>query len=288
MILKKAADRLLPRGTLRRKIAKALYFLIFDRNEFRSRLKAYLKGKKRLQITSSAASFERAPIRSCLKRAIRRLAYALTVFSDKYNPRSADYIGNVDVLNEFLNRCRAMHKPRVLELGTKRSIPERSTRHDDWVPNAGEYLGSDIESGVDVQVVADAHQLSEVVGEEQFDVIIACATFEHLKYPHLAAHQLMKALKVGGILYIKTHQSFPLHAYPYDYFRFSREALAGLFGTKMGFRVIATGYTLPVSLYSPYSSDRDAPAFVLVHLYGEKISDTPEDYIYEFDSEKEL
>lgn len=286
MISKKAVDRFLPRGTLRRKTAKAFYLLIFDRNEFRSRLTAYLKTRKRLQISSLATSFVRVPMRFLLKRVIRRLAYALTVFSDKYNTKPADHMGNVDVLNEFINRCRAMHKPLVLELGVKRSIPERSTRHDYWVPNAGEYLGSDIESGVDVQVVADAHQLSKVVGEERFDIIIACSTFEHLKYPHLAAHQLMKALKIGGILYIQTHQSFPLHAYPYDYFRFSREALAGLFGDQMGFRVIASGYAIPLSLYSPHLLDRDAPAFVNVQLYGEKISKTPDNYIYEFDLEK--
>ena len=44
----------------------------------------------------------------------------------------------------------------------------------------------------------------------------------------------MKALKVGGLIYIQTHQSFPLHGYPHDYFRFSREALASLFGTHDG------------------------------------------------------
>jgi radical SAM superfamily enzyme YgiQ (UPF0313 family)/SAM-dependent methyltransferase len=266
-----------------RKLFNALYLACTDYPEFRSQLSTYLKTKKRLQTISSATSFERAPIRFLLKRTIRRLAYALTVFSDKYNTRPAEYIGNADVLNEFLSRCRVMDKPRVLELGTKRSIPDRSTRHDYWVPNAREYLGSDIESGPDVEVVADAHRLSEVVGEKQFDIIISCSTFEHLKYPHLAAHQLMKALKIGGVLYIQTHQSFPLHAYPYDYFRFSREALAGLFGTKIGFRVIATGYSIPLSLYSPHLLDRDAPAFANVQLYGEKIGETPNDYVYEFD-----
>jgi len=286
MISKKVVDRCLPRGTLRRKFAKAFYLLIFDRNKFRIRLTAYLKSKNRLQSSSSATSFARAPMRFLLRKTIRRLAYTFTVLSEKYNTRPADYIGKGDLLDEFINRCRSMHKPRVLELGTKRSIPDRSTRHDHWVPNAGEYLGSDIEPGVDVQVVADAHQLCEVVGEEQFDIIISCSTFEHLKYPHLATHQLMKALKIGGILYIQTHQSFPLHAYPYDYFRFSREALAGLFGTKMGFRVIATGYSLPISLYSPHLLDHDAPAFVNVHVYGEKTDKTPDEYIYEFDLEK--
>jgi SAM-dependent methyltransferase len=188
------------------------------------------------------------------------------------------------VLSRFRRRCREMDNPRVLELGTKRSIPDRSTRRDRWIPNASEYLGCDIESGVDVDIVADVHCLTEVVGEEQFDVIISCSTFEHFKYPHLAAHQIMKALKIGGVLFIQTHHTFPLHAYPYDYFRFSREALSGLFGTEMGFRVIDTIYEFPARVYSSQvPTSFRAPAFLNVCLYGEKIDKTPREYIYEYD-----
>lgn len=153
--------------------------------------------------------------------------------------RDARPDGN-SLLESFLVRCHALNAPRVLELGTKRSIASRSTRHDTWVPHASEYLDTDFASGLDVDIVADVHRLTAVTGEEQFDIIISCSTFEHFKYPHRAAHEVMKALRVGGLLFIQTHQSFPLHAHPYDYFRFSREALAGLFGTQMGFRVLAT------------------------------------------------
>ena len=185
---------------------------------------------------------------------------------------------------EFLARCRAMSQPRVLELGTKRSIPTRSTRHDDWIPHAAAYLGTDIEAGPDVDIVADVHRLTQMTGEEQFDVIISCSTFEHLKYPHLAAHELMKALKIGGVIFIQTHQTYPIHAYPYDYFRFSREALAGLFGTQMGFRVIATDYEFPLQINTrrePALHNLDA--FLNTRLFGEKIAPTPRDYIFEFD-----
>jgi len=186
------------------------------------------------------------------------------------------------LMEDFLARCRSLEKPRVLELGTKRSIAMRSTRHEEFVPHAGEYLGTDIEPGIDVDIVADLHSLTSVTGVEQFDVIISCSTFEHLKYPHLAAHEVMKALKIGGLLFIQTHQSFPLHAYPYDYFRFSREALAGLFGTQMGFHVIATDYEFPVRHYT--SRDKwlnKEEAYLNVRLLGEKSAATPADYIYE-------
>ena len=216
-------------------------------------------------------------------RMARRLAYHLTVFSEKYNTRPTQYIGDNNILKTFLDCCAEMHTPRVLELGTKRSIPDRPTIHKDWIPNAREYLGSDIESGDDVDIVADVHKLTKVVGEKQFDIIISCSTFEHLKYPHLAAHEIMKALTIRGRIFIQTHQSFPLHAYPFDYFRFSRESLTGLFGTKMGFKVISSGYQIPVSIYSSGCLDKDAPAFINVVLYGEKIKETPDEYIYEFD-----
>jgi SAM-dependent methyltransferase len=192
--------------------------------------------------------------------------------------------GGESPLDAFLAHCRTMDHPRVLELGTKRSIESRSTLHTEWIPHAGEYLGTDIEAGMDVDIVADVHRLTEVTGEEQFDVIISCSTFEHFKYPHLAAHEVMKALRIGGVIYIQTHQSFPLHAYPHDYFRFSEEALAGLFGTQMGFRVRLIGYQYPVKLFPPRALGMmRIPAFLNVDLFGEKISATPRDYVFEYD-----
>ncbi|KAF0218736.1 MAG: hypothetical protein FD174_2519 [Geobacteraceae bacterium] len=190
----------------------------------------------------------------------------------------------MDPLSQFVIKCKEIRNPAVLELGTRRSIPDRSTKHNEWVQHASEFIGTDIQPGLDVDVVADGHKLSEVFGCNKFDAVISCSTFEHFKYPHLAAHELMKILKVGGILFIQTHQTFPLHAYPYDYFRFSREALAGLFGTKMGFHVISTDYEFPARIYSEREPNiKDLESFLNVRLYGEKISVTPGNYIYEYD-----
>jgi SAM-dependent methyltransferase len=186
------------------------------------------------------------------------------------------------LLGLFLKRCAQLASPTVLELGTKRSIPERSTMHVEWVPHAREYVGSDISAGPDVGIVADVHELSRVTGRERFDVVISCSSFEHFKYPHRAAHEIMKVLKPGGLLFVQTHQSFPLHAYPYDYFRFSREALAGLFGTRMGFNVVGTAYEYPARIYSRQDSGtRSQPAYLNVVLFGEKVAATPEEYLFE-------
>jgi hypothetical protein len=188
-------------------------------------------------------------------------------------------------LAEFVAYCEGLAQPRVLELGTHRSEPERSTLHRRFVPHAGEFLGTDIEPGVDVDLVADVHRLSAVVGAESFDAVMSFSTFEHLKYPGLAAHEVMKVLTVGGALFIQTHHTFGLHAYPFDFFRFSREALASLFGTRMGFEVVATDYEFPACILSEEDaqSGPHLPAYLNVQLFGVKTAPTPDDYVYELD-----
>jgi hypothetical protein len=191
---------------------------------------------------------------------------------------------SMDLVMLFQERCRSIASPEVLELGTRRVDDRPSTRRNAWVPHARSYLGTDLQPGPDVDAVADVHCLADQLGEERFDAIISCSTFEHLKYPHLAAHQVMRALRLGGLLFIQTHHTFPLHAHPYDYFRFSREALAGLFGMQMGFEILATDYEFPAQIVAERDpAAREHPAFLNVRLVGRKHAPTPLQYVYELD-----
>ncbi|HMM57588.1 MAG TPA: methyltransferase domain-containing protein [Rudaea sp.] len=184
----------------------------------------------------------------------------------------------------FIEKARQLSAPRILELGTRRAVPGLSTRKDALFPNAREYVGTDIEIGQDVDVVADVHRLSKFFGEESFDIIFTEAGFEHFKYPHLAAHEIMKALRVGGLVFVQTHQTFPIHAVPFDYFRFSTDALRSLFGTRMGMKIHAAGYGSPAAIYSRVTpAGHLAPAFLHVNLFAEKIHETPQQFIYEYD-----
>jgi hypothetical protein len=186
------------------------------------------------------------------------------------------------VLFEFNMRTQAMDAPRVLELGTARSVPTRSTRHDEWVQNASEFIGTDIEAGADVDVVADVHRLSDVFGHEQFDVVISCSTFEHFKYPHLAAHEILKVLKVDGLLFVQTHQTFPLHSHPHDYYRFSTDALVSLFSPRMGFEVLRAEYERAARTFSRREPQLSAGfSYLNVCMLGAKRAPTPEEYEYD-------
>lgn len=155
--------------------------------------------------------------------------------------------------------------------------------HKSFVPHAEVYHGTDIASGEDVDFIADVHKLREVIPEKSYDVVISCSTFEHFKYPHLAAHNISKILKVNGCVFVQTHFSFALHSYPYDYFRFSAEALAGCFGSRNGIEVMATGYDFPCDIVSKGCGNQGS--WLNTTLFGIKKSETPEIYIYELDTE---
>jgi len=100
------------------------------------------------------------------------------------------------------------------------------------------YIGFDIEEGPNVDVVGDAHKLSQYFEKESVDFIFSISTYEHLLCPWIAAIEMNKVLKTNGIAYIQSHQTWPLHEEPADYFRFSKYAWEGLFNKLSGFKII--------------------------------------------------
>lgn len=169
----------------------------------------------------------------------------------------------------FRTLVDAMKAPRVLEMGTLR-WSERSTHHKEWFPHASEYIMTDVAAGMDVDVVADAHTLSSQI-DGLFDAVIAISVWEHLSRPWIAAAEIAKVLKPGGVVFICTHQSFPLHGYPNDYFRFSTEALSVIFNDA-GLKTVSEGYQYPAQLIPPPEItiwNPGAPVFLNVAWAGQ-------------------
>jgi 2-polyprenyl-3-methyl-5-hydroxy-6-metoxy-1,4-benzoquinol methylase len=133
-------------------------------------------------------------------------------------------------LNDFCNWLQNIRTSRILELGTCRSNPKNPTHHRCWAAQDATYIMSDFQQGLDVDIVADAHSLTNTFELASFDAIIACSVFEHIQRPWIAAQEIAKLLKPTGKTFIQTHQSFPIHGYPCDYWRFSADALETIFG----------------------------------------------------------
>lgn len=88
----------------------------------------------------------------------------------------------------------------------------------------GNWTTTDIEAGEGVELVGDLQSLWQTC-DRRFDGIFCQSVLEHVQRPWVAIHSMSQLLKPGGSLYVGTHQTFPLHGYPFDFFRFSVDAL---------------------------------------------------------------
>lgn len=150
--------------------------------------------------------------------------------------------------HQFCALLTAVVRPKVLELGTRRWNDTIPTHHKHFAPES-DYVMCDILEGLDVDVVADAHDLAPFE-DASFDAYIAISTYEHLQRPWIAAKAARRILRPGGLLLVVTHQTFPIHGYPYDFFRFTDTALAGIFADA-GFDIIERGYEYPSVITPP-------------------------------------
>lgn len=115
----------------------------------------------------------------------------------------------------------------ILELGTRKWGTD-STHHKHLFPTHEHYEMCDFIDGEDVTIVSDAHDLKEFQNDV-FDCVFTASTFEHIQYPWVAAQAIHRVLKPGGFLFVQTHQTFPIHGYPFDYTRWSDAGLRSLF-----------------------------------------------------------
>jgi 2-polyprenyl-3-methyl-5-hydroxy-6-metoxy-1,4-benzoquinol methylase len=128
-------------------------------------------------------------------------------------------------------------------------LPEADSRsfHDDLLEGR-EVVGLDIHPGHGVDVVGDVHRLSDIVGDERFAVVFSASLLEHLTKPWLAALQMARVLKPGGLAIHLAPWAWPTHAQPNDFWRMSQWGLRQLFGEELGFEVVDAGEFGPVSI----------------------------------------
>lgn len=130
----------------------------------------------------------------------------------------------------------------VLEIGA--AIPNKKCW---WADNkvlfgteAKEWLATDMQVAPNIDLVLDMEFVGEVKTRKlnnKFDTIVAIETFEHVFHYNSVALNCFAALKKGGTLLVTLPFGHPVHNFPYDYFRYTPEALLRIF-SDAGFKDI--------------------------------------------------
>lgn len=162
--------------------------------------------------------------------------------------RSAEDIAYGEMTSRFTEATR--RGGRALEIGS-RARSGNSYRF--MVAEGVEYVGLDITAGENVDIVGDAHHLSRHV-QGRFDYILSISVFEHLLMPWMVALEMNKVMNVGGVAFIQSHPSWPLHEEPWDFWRFSKDAWAGLFNAHTGFRMLNSGYAMGARMAADFAA----------------------------------
>ena len=152
----------------------------------------------------------------------------------------------------FLQSLTQFESGAVLELGS-RARSSITRRHR--IPERLEYIGLDILAGRNVDVVGDAHELSGIFPEKRFVAVFSTSVFEHLAMPWKAVLELNKILLHGGIVYTSTHQTWPPHEEPWDFWRFSQHSWSTLFNVATGFEVLEAVVGEPARVHPCRTSD---------------------------------
>lgn len=111
---------------------------------------------------------------------------------------------------------------KVLILGTG----EKKHYYKNLFPHC-EVITSDVHNSFQPDFVFDGHAIP--FQDECFDMVLAAQVIEHTMNPWLFCSEMQRVTKVGGLLQVEAPQTFPYHAEPYDFFRFTYTGMRSLF-----------------------------------------------------------
>lgn len=91
------------------------------------------------------------------------------------------------------------------------------------------YIGIDKRPGHGVDMVCPAEKLLETFGRHSFDVVVSSSTLEHVRHWRAAVANIKAVCKPGGLILLTMPSRWPFHAYPHDYWRYSRQDIEYIF-----------------------------------------------------------
>ncbi|TAG26377.1 MAG: methyltransferase domain-containing protein [Burkholderiales bacterium] len=110
-----------------------------------------------------------------------------------------------------------------------------------WLPKTWDYTAVDFHGGGNVDVVGDAHHLSQLLPHQSADVVFSADVMEHMLVPWKFVLEANLVLKSGGLFAAVLPSAWPLHAEPWDFWRMSEHAWPALLNEGTGFEIIESG-----------------------------------------------
>lgn len=94
-----------------------------------------------------------------------------------------------------------------------------------FFPNA-EYVGCDMRMGPGVDKILNLHDID--LKDGSVGTVLILDTLEHVEFPRKAMDEIYRILKPNGLVIVSSVMKFPIHDYPYDYWRFTPEGFRSL------------------------------------------------------------
>src|SRR5262249_38428306 len=123
------------------------------------------------------------------------------------------------------------------------------------------------------------HDMVGLFPNQKFVAVFSLSVFEHLAMPWKAALEINRVLETGGLVFTMSHQTWPPHEEPWDFWRFSRSSWQTIFNAATGFEILepAGGEPARVHPVRQHPANRDLPqsiAWLGSTCLARKITDT--------------
>lgn len=157
---------------------------------------------------------------------------------------------------------------------------EASRQMRDFLGSGWKYVGFDNAADKNVDLIADAHSFSEQIEHSSISVVYSSEVMEHLLMPARFVLEANKVLRKRGLFIARAPMTWPLHAEPWDYWRFSAHSWHGLLNKHTGFEILDTCEFGEASIvpalpnWSGITRMQFDPAPMLTGVVARKIADT--------------